>query len=198
MPDSKDLFDLEPEKGEKGESLEQAAAGPPPTPEPKTLPKKVAAKDKQLRADLRPVSFAEKRAARLEADRVDGTLARDRRRRIGKGPKPALLRDLAAADLEEKPTQEEVEHIAASTGIPIASLEGCATNGAIVARVLSWRARLGHIPSIQEIHDRLDPKTQKHEHGVTARPMAPHGENAAENAAAAAFFENLDCDELDE
>lgn len=201
MPDSKDPFAIE---AEKPEPLAETAAGPPRTSTGAALPQNVAAEGEQSHAathshgngKITGESGFESRRRQLAADKIDGTLIRDRARRITKvkpgDPAAVRLRDLAARDMASAPTLAELEIIAPANGMPLESLTACETCGEVLSKVLAWRAMLGQIPAVQEIHDRLDPKVQRVEADVTARPMAPHGDNEAENAAAAAFFEELD------
>lgn len=196
MPENKPLFDVSPINAQ--DASKQGAEPPPTSGRPETAeidgrkPERNREAPKAVEtAPAAVVSHAETRRRQALADRSDGTLARDRARRIKKGGAP-LLRDLAAVDMTRRPTPAELEIIAPANMMPLETLADCESWGAVVARVLSFKALLGQIPAIQEIHDRLDPKVQRIDADVAARPMAPHGDNEAENAAAAAYFEELD------
>lgn len=101
-------------------------------------------------------------------------------------------REYAHAELLKAPSFGMLELVAKATGIPIGELMRCADGYEVQAKVNLFKSLCGSMDSFREQHDRLDPKVTKaqHEHSV-ARPMPPTGDNAAENLAAADFFENL-------
>ena len=103
-----------------------------------------------------------------------------------------LFRDMAAAELKKGVSLAMAEAISTTTGLPLHDVLKCKNGDEIHAKVIAWRAMLGHIPSFQEIHDRLDPKVAKIDATLAPRPMAPTGDDESENAAAKDFFELLE------
>lgn len=178
MTERNDLFDLsgeKPENPEKGPSTVDHSATTEPLERQGTAKPPVPAV-----VPLRVSKVRDRKAAARFVTRRGGVAA------------VKLFRDLAAVELKKPVSLAMAEAISTTTGLPLHDVLKCKNGDEIHAKVIAWRAMLGHIPSFQEIHDRLDPKVSKIEATVTPRPMTPQGNDETENAAAADFFELLE------
>ena len=184
MSDSADLFDLD--LANSSESAPEVAATLRPAGRESDLP---ASREAEVTETQSPESQVQRDSEGRFLPGSNGRAfpanpANKKKRQARK-----LIRSFVHEELERTPSPETLVAIACSTGIEVAELEGLSGYG-VQAKVLAFKAMLGHIPSFQEAHDRLDPKRTEIEHSVS-RPMAPMGDDAAENKAAEDFFEDL-------